>query len=332
MYSTSVTKRGALLAIENLTALKHLHHESTFEALVELMQTGWDRNLLKISDSFSEVHLSLGYFTPYIQGSLGQVVQLIPSLTCVDIFVTKGLNDSDLVSLLSLKNLKTFHLKHPSEAEEQNQEFEITFKGGVVPLLRKFGHCLESLNITFFTVIDIWTVFKFCPNLILFFFESHCDSVTVLPESEIALYRNNEEKRLILKNLAVLVFGYDTSPEVLHFLFSFPALIEIEIIACEALTDEVLQNAISRNEFKNVMIFNLSFCHYVTKRGIDALMTNRNCVEKLRIKRCNNLTHENVYEWHLQAIKLNWNLNIHYRTYYLNKHYCSNKIDCLKYV
>jgi hypothetical protein len=78
MYSTSVTKRGALLAIENLTALKHLHHESTFEALVELMQTGWDRNLLKISDSFSEVHLSLGYFTPYIQGSLGQVVYGTP--------------------------------------------------------------------------------------------------------------------------------------------------------------------------------------------------------------------------------------------------------------
>ncbi len=50
---------------------------------------------------------------------------------------------------------------------------------------------------SFFNVIDIWTVFKFCPNLILLWFKSHCDSVTVLSESEIALYRNNEEERLI---------------------------------------------------------------------------------------------------------------------------------------
>jgi hypothetical protein len=329
MYSTSVTKRGTRFAINNLTALKNLYHESTFEVVVEIIQTG--RSLMQ--DSFSYVHLSLGNFTPYIQGILGQVVQLIPSLTCVVLCVTKGLTDTDLLSLLSLKNLRTFRLVPYSEVEEQNQEFEITFKGGVVPLLRKFGHFLESLDISFFTVIDIWTVFKFCPNLIRFWFNSHCDSVTVLSESEIALYLNNEEKRLILKNLDGLFCGYNTSPEILHFLLSFPALKEIEINSCDALTDEFLQSAISCHKFKNVKKFNLSFCHYVTKRGIDALMTNRNCVEEIRIKSCDNLTHENVYEWHLQAKKNNWKFNILYKDSDFDKYYCSNKKDyCLKYV
>ncbi len=131
MYSTSVTKRGTRFAIESLTALKNLYHESTFEVLVGIIQTRW----YLMQDSFSYVHLSLDYFTPYIQGSLGQVVQLIPSLTCVVICVTKGLTDTDLLSLVSLKNLRTFRLVYFSEFEEQNQESEITFKGGVVPLL-----------------------------------------------------------------------------------------------------------------------------------------------------------------------------------------------------
>jgi hypothetical protein len=328
MFSTSVTKRGTRFAIDNLTALKNRYHENTFEVVVEIVQTG--RSLMQ--DSFSYVHFLLHDFT-YLQGSLGQVVQLIPSLTCVAICVTNGLTDTELLSLLSLKNLKTFRLVPYSEVEEQNQKFEITFKGGVVPLLRKFGHFLESLDISFFTVIDIWTVFKCCPNLIRFWFKSHCDSVTVLSESEIALYLNNKEKRLILKNLDGLFCGYNTSPEILHFLLSFPALKEIHINSCDALTDEVLQSAISCHKFKNIKNFDLSFCNYVTKRGIDALMTYHNCVEEIRIQSCDNLTHENVYEWHLQAKKENWKFNIHYKDSEFDKYYCSNKKDyCLKYV
>jgi hypothetical protein len=45
------------------------------------------------------------------------------------------------------------------------------------------------------------------------------------------------------------------------------------------------------------------------------------------------LTHENVYEWHLQAKKENWKFNILYKDSDFDKYYCSNKNDyCLKYV
>ncbi len=136
-----------------------------------------------------------------------------------------------------------------------------------------------------------------------------------------------------MKNLDGLFCGYNTSPQILNFLLSFPVLIEIDIKPCDALTDEFLQSAVSFHKLKNVKNFTLSFCHYVTKRGIDALMTNNNCVKEIRIKCCDNLTHENAYEWHLQAKKENWKFNIHYKDSDFDKYYCSNKNDyCLKYV
>jgi hypothetical protein len=42
-------------------------------------------------------------------------------------------------------------------------------------------------------------------------------------------------------------------------------------------------------------------------------MTNGNCVEEIVIDFCRNLTHGNAYEWHLQAKKENWKLNLRYK-------------------
>lgn len=62
MYCTSVTKQGAQLAINNLTKLKILHHESTFEVLVEFIQKRLDQNLSEIPNMFSLVNLRIGSF------------------------------------------------------------------------------------------------------------------------------------------------------------------------------------------------------------------------------------------------------------------------------
>jgi hypothetical protein len=312
MYCTSVTKQGIQLAINNLTKLKSLHHLSTFEVLVEFIQKNRsDQNWSELPNLFSLVDLRVGYVTPYRQGSLGQVVQLISSLTSVIIIAMKELTDTDLLSLTSLKNLRQFYLNCPTELK-QYKGFEITLKGSVVPLLKNTGNLLEVLDICFFAVVDLWTVFKLCPNLNSLFFKTHCESVTALSESEIILYRN-EKERFILKNLETLYCGYTISSEILHFLLSFPTLIDIHIVCCRALTDEFLQNAVSCFKFKNVKRFHLTLCYHITKRGIDTLMTNGNLVEEIDIKFCRNLTHGNAYEWHLQAKKENWKLNLRYK-------------------
>jgi hypothetical protein len=77
----------------------------------------------------------------------------------------------------------------------------------VVPILKKFGHLLEDLDISFFIVVDIWTILKFCPYLYILIFYRHCDSVTALSESELELNRSDrsEKERFILKNLVELV-------------------------------------------------------------------------------------------------------------------------------
>jgi hypothetical protein len=324
MYCTSVTKQGAQLAINNLTKLKSLHHESTFEVLVEFLQKRLDQNLSEIPNIFSLVNLRISYVTPYRKGSLGQVVQLISSsLTSVIIIAMKELTDTDLLSLTSLKNLRQFHLNCPKELKEY-KGFEITFKGSVVPLLKNTGNLLKVLDICFFPVVDIWTVFKFCPNLNSLFFKTHCESVTVLSEDEITLYRN-EKERFILKNLETLYCGYNISSEILQFLLSFPTLTDVTVTYCNALTDEFLQNAvISCFKFNNVRRFHFTLCYYITKRGIDTLMANSKFVEEIDIQFCKNLTHGNVYEWHLQAKKANLKLNIHYKNSDLEMCYRTN--------
>jgi hypothetical protein len=65
-----------------------------------------------------------------------------------------------MLSLTALKKLNRLHIYgHPIA-----KEVEITFVGGVVPLLQTIGSSLELLDLSFFKTIDFWTVIKFCPN------------------------------------------------------------------------------------------------------------------------------------------------------------------------
>ena len=314
IYSTGVTKQGARMAIRNLTMLKFLAHERIFEILLdaELIQKELNHYLSKIH-SFLFVRLLVFNISPYRGGSLGQVLQLCPSLTAIHIIYAKGLTDSELSSILSLKNLVRFQLHYHCREDDDEEDFEITFIGGVVPLLKEFGNSLRVLDIICFAIVDIWTILKFCPNLTSLFFNNHCDSLTALSESELTLFRN-EKERFILKNLVKLdCAGHTISAEILHFLWSFPLLEDIYITHCDILTDEFLQNAVKCHKFNNLMRLSIRHCDFVTKHGIDSFMTHHNRIEEISIDFCQNVMPRNAYDWHLRAKRENWKLNVHFK-------------------
>jgi hypothetical protein len=86
----------------------------------------------------------------------------------VSIHTTRRIKDTDLLSLLLLKKLYTIEITHavyePIHGAEIQMYGGLTFDG-VVPLLKKFGYILKRINIGEFLVVDIPTIFKFCPNL-----------------------------------------------------------------------------------------------------------------------------------------------------------------------
>ncbi len=88
-------------------------------------------------------------------------MSLCPSVTEVEIKSCIGLTDSDLLDLLSLKNLRNFKMSgfYPSHGN-------VTFGGGVTPILKAFGNSsLEELSLCELSDVNILVITQLCPNL-----------------------------------------------------------------------------------------------------------------------------------------------------------------------
>jgi hypothetical protein len=117
-------------------------------------------------------------------------------------------------------------------------ETEITFDGGVAPLLEAFGKSLETLSLEYFDSAPISTIAEFCPNLTWL----HINNVTGSLDNERDL-GCIKEKVPMFKDLKFLFCHDDIQPDILLLLLSSPSLQHISISDCDTLSDEVLQKA-----------------------------------------------------------------------------------------
>jgi hypothetical protein len=184
---------------------------------------------------------------------------------------------------------------------------EITFDMGIAPSLKVIGNSLKVLNLPYFEV-DIWTIVKYCPNLISLIFQKHCESLSALSENEVIQLRN-EKGRVIFEDLQFLDCGFNLSNDILFALLSCPLLEEVDISDCNALTDDFLQEAMKIGIFKNLQVLYLTACNLVTKQGLDALLINDgNPLAEIIFSYCEKVTKDNVYDWYKIAHLYNWEL------------------------
>jgi hypothetical protein len=216
--------------------------------------------------------------------------------------VIKGLKDSDLlcfqacINLQGLKMLKCLPF-FPNETE-------ITFDGGVAPLLEAFGKSLETLSLEYFDSAPISTIAEFCPNLTWL----HINNVTGSLDNERDL-GCIKEKVPMFKDLKFLFCHDDIQPDILLLLLSSPSLQHISISDCDTLSDEVLQKAANYYGFQNLQKLQLSHCNSVSGRGIEALlMVDSNPIEIISFFGCTNLGSANNCKWSKLIVKNNWNL------------------------
>ncbi|XP_046457781.1 uncharacterized protein LOC124204698 isoform X4 [Daphnia pulex] len=304
---TGVTQQGIQVALTHLQSLNILENFYILEALVELSSPTIDSKPpgLYNNNIFSISTLYTSPDKPYISNGLHLALSLCHSVTVVLIHLTKGLKDSDLLCLMSLKvlrKLKIFKCNFwvPNDTE-------ITFDGGVAPLLKVFGRSLETLALECIDLIRISTIIDFCPNL----YALYMSDVTGSLENERHLFQS-EKKQPVFKELKQLICILDVPVDILLFLFSSPSLEHIVISCCDVLTDEILLETVKcQHRLNNLKKFELDKCDSVTKRGIDALLRSGcNPLEVIDIYRCKNIVDKNYADWNSLIVRKNWNCKI----------------------
>ncbi|EFX74785.1 hypothetical protein DAPPUDRAFT_323979 [Daphnia pulex] len=169
----AITNQGIKTALDNLPFLKILRNEATIDGLAEIAQNAADQGLPFPKYALPALYIFILKETVYKAGSLEKSVLLVcPYITQVDMaLMCDGIvKDADLVSLLSLKNLYILKIVQflPVNFNEVTFRYSggITFEGGVLPLLKKFGNSLKILELyVFFLDLDILTIMQFCHKL-----------------------------------------------------------------------------------------------------------------------------------------------------------------------
>jgi hypothetical protein len=306
-YCYKITIKGIQLALDNLPQLRTLCNESLLEGLAEIAQSATDQKLDLPQYSLSTLYVLCK--TVYKSGSLQQSVLLCPNAAqCIHLSIrSEEFKNADLFSLLLLEKLYTIEIAIAVDEPIHGAEIRIygglTFDG-VVPLLKKFGYILKRIKFGGYLVVDIPTIFKFCPNL---------ESLT-LCFSKTTQSTETEVEWPILRNLnKTLIVRYSTiSSENLVALLSSSSLVYVSMVSCDALNDNVLQRAANLHSFCNLEHLHISWCHSVTKNGIEIFLEESNPLREIILHCSENsgsrITREDVANWNETAIwiKKNW--------------------------
>jgi hypothetical protein len=299
---TSITHAGIQIILENFHSLQ-VWQEATVQNLTEIHKEVFLNQKLEFP-KYSLICLEISPFASYIPKALGFVLSLCPSVIQVEINSYEGLTDSDLLDLLSLKNLRNFKMSgdYPSNGN-------VTFGGGVTPILKAFGNSsLKELSLSKLSDVNILVITQLCPNLHSLVL-SNC-----LSHSTAKLVKEwVKTEPEVLKQLEKLrLYGSGIPREHLILLLSSPLLVLMHFIGCTTLNDDVLLKVAGIQTFSNLEKLVVDSCHNVTEKGIDIFMNAQNPLKKIALYRCDEISKSNVECWERQAKKNNWQLLIVY--------------------
>ena len=317
---TSVTKVGTRMALENLSNLKILICDSllVLDVLADIHQEAFingGENVLDFPNySLTELNIYravrqtamnrsiLVFDPPYRIGSLRQAVALCPLISEVHI-VSSCLTNVELLGLLKLKGLRKFSI----EVFDSRRENQITFDGGVRPLLEGLGSSLTSLKIDHLNAINIGVIVEHCSNLRnLSLIYNTCDVSfhSDLIRAKKPVLEKLERLNIIDPRLVPI------PPQDLLSLLSSPSLKQLRICRCPSLTDGFLLDAANVHGFQKLESIDLQYCPNVTKSGIDLLMNESNPLSDIGLMFMQGIRQQNVDEWKAMAIRNNWQLEI----------------------
>jgi hypothetical protein len=288
---TKVTSEGVIMALQNLSSLTVLEHDTVTEALHEIHKLGALENKLKDLSKFSLSNISIcASNIPWWNWEkfLKLTVFLCPSITQVNFRGDyDSFDDSILLELLPLEKLERLNV----DGLISNADCPLSF-------LKERGSSLKHLHISVVHEDYIPLIAQYCPNL-----RSLSLSNVILEEgdSDIDDYANvipqvrRQRNKLMLKQpifkyleKLTLFNLHEMLRESICLLLLSPSLKYVDIHYCATFTDDVLQRATNAHSFPNLVSFEMSNCELATHKILDIL-----------------LLQDNVSD-HLNSIKLEW--------------------------
>ena len=322
MKKTKIGKEGIKVALENLTKLKIFEFYRSVQILAEIRRENLERGYFKTYSitkfectKFMD-HL-FGNILPYESRSLRLVATLCPFVNVVHITLQPGLTDFELCGLLELKvgGLRELKIEDHVVGDREWENNEITFDCGVLPLLKAFGSSLVSLTLYELNIcVNIRAIVELCPHLEHLILQS-VDFYSIASLREESNHHRKDVSLKHLKKLRVVSEFWgstDFSSEMLSMVLSSPGLVSLEFFGCDAVTDDVLEEAARLHQFQNLEVLCLDCCDCVTKKGIDILMNERNVLRSLWLDDCDMIRQQDVEEWNSKARKENWNISINF--------------------
>jgi hypothetical protein len=140
-----------------------------------------------------------------------------------------------LLDLLSLKNLRNFKISGISPSNGN-----VTFGGGVTPILKAFGNSsLKAFSLSKLSDVNILVIIQLCPNLHSLDLIDNLSYFTAKLVKEWVKTEPTEPQ--VFKQLEeLLLCGSGIPREHLILLLFSPSLVEITIVKCSKLNDDIL--------------------------------------------------------------------------------------------
>ena len=299
LYGTGVTSSGVLSALDSLPHLKLLGYAGLIAILAaraRQLETESHQDRSATTYRLAELNFFDDDDLNYVRGDLAAAVSLCPDLSQVTVTNMKNtIAEQDLSVLTRRKTLTGLTIINC---------VEISFDRSILPILQ--SNSLESLKI-FSSNVDIGAIVRFCPRL--------RDLRLCGCNTTASAFSNNPDgpagqaSHLSHLEKMVLIY-YNGSADDLVLLLATASLVDLTIVDCSSLSDELLERAFKIHRFPHLKHLRLSKCHDVTKTGIDLFMTDKTPLKSLGVCGNNQLTEEDIAEWRSRVDRCNWQLEI----------------------
>ncbi|XP_072027271.1 uncharacterized protein [Amphiura filiformis] len=322
---TYVTRKGVSEVLKKMPQLQVVRYPGIFDCLFEsylpdnFQDTSIDQEELEliiakvmssnqmgqyqmrslVSEDFAHIPNAMLFLLPL----------LCPHITHVDLRLTTGFDDMGLRQLSSLMKLRELEL-----CCQHNGSSNITFDGGVIPLLSKRGDRIEKLGLHDVDDTDLLLVCNMCPNLRgLNIFMMHEDahfSSSSPSHHHARLCPGLQDLNIWSKHGDLTL----TPSSITHILSCSTELRELNLIRTDTLTDYVLLEVMQRNPFRKLENLSLHECNAVSGEVLTQFLFNEaNNLHKVKLMHCRDTTRRDFAMWKNMAEEQHYDLTIEWK-------------------
>ena len=195
----------------------------------------------------------------------------------------------------------------------RNNVCEITFDGGIVPVLKAVGGSLNLLKLRGLDMyMDLTAIDYFCSNLCHLFLKSNLDYMLVQLRTR-SMFKKLETMHLASNETPSRWVPEDVEPihvishNILLLLLSSPVLKDVSIEGCYNLRDDLVQQAYNIHGFENLEQLGIYSCKSLTNEGFGVFMkVISNPLKTITFGDCDLLTMEYLVELHKKINENKW--------------------------